>query len=114
MHSWMLYLPQAPVLDLHFSRVTSVLDLHTAFHSLHLCPEKNQCLNGSKRVKQTKSPNKTLPDSDTSEEEIIDPRYVTSVGGRQYSTIKGSAVATKIALSHSHAQTNLRLPKWKI
>ena len=55
-HSWMLYTPQAPVLDLHYTRVTSVLDLQTALHSLHLCPEEDnthpdQCPNGSKRAK---------------------------------------------------------------
>ena len=47
-----------------------------------------------------------MPDNDTSEEETIDPRYVTSVEERQYGTIKGSAIATEIALSHSCAQVN--------
>ena len=31
---------------------------------------------------------------------------MTSVEERHYCTIKGSAVATKMALSHSHAQAN--------
>ena len=53
MHSWMLYAPQAPILDLCNTRVTSVLDLQTAFHILHLCPKEdnlypNQCPNGCK------------------------------------------------------------------
>ena len=60
----------------------------------------------TKEPNKPKSPNKTLPDSDISEEETIDPRYVILVEERQYSTIKGSAIATKIALSHSHAQEN--------
>ena len=56
MHSWMLCTPQAPVLDLCYTRVTSVLHLQTAFYSLHLCPEEDnthpdQCPNGSKRAK---------------------------------------------------------------
>ena len=31
----------------------------------------------------------------------MDPRYITLVEERQYGTIKCSAIATKIALSHS-------------
>ena len=54
-----------------------------------------------KEPNKSKSPNKTLPDNDTSEKETIDPRYVTLVEERQYSTI-----ATKIALSNSCAQVN--------
>ena len=37
LHSWMLYTPQAPVLDLRGQNVTSTLDLMDAFHQLHLC-----------------------------------------------------------------------------
>ena len=58
------------------------------------------------KTQMSQSPSKTVPDSDTSEEKTIDPRYVTSVEERQYGTIKGSAIATKIVLSHSHAQAN--------
>ena len=32
LHSWMLYTPQAPVLDLRGQNVTSTLDLRNAFH----------------------------------------------------------------------------------
>ena len=60
----------------------------------------------AKEPHEPKSPNETVPDCDTSEEETIDPRYITSVKERQYSTIKSSAIVTKIALSHSHAQAN--------
>ena len=55
---------------------------------------------------EPKSPSKTPPDSDTSEEETIDLRYVMSVEERQYGTIKGSAITTKIVSSHAHAQAN--------
>ena len=41
----------------------------------------------TKEPNEPKSPNKTVPDSDTSEEETNDPRYVTSVEERQYGTI---------------------------
>ena len=40
-HSWMLYTPQAPVLDLRGQNVTSSLDLVDAFHQLYLCPMEN-------------------------------------------------------------------------
>ena len=42
LHSWMLYTPQAPVLDLRGETITSMLDLRDAFHRLHLCPEEDQ------------------------------------------------------------------------
>ena len=47
-----------------------------------------------------------LTDNNNFEEETINPRYVTSVEERECNTIKGSANATKIALSHSCTQTN--------
>ena len=37
LHSWQLYNPEAPVLDLRGKKVTSTLDLGDAFHKLHLC-----------------------------------------------------------------------------
>ena len=36
LHYWMLYTPQAPVLDLRVEDITSTLDLADAFHQLHL------------------------------------------------------------------------------
>ena len=43
LHSWMLYTPQAPVLDLKGQNITSLLDLTDAFNQLHVCPtEDNQ------------------------------------------------------------------------
>ena len=41
-HSWMLYTPQAPVLDLREETITSDIDLTDAFHRLHLCPEEDE------------------------------------------------------------------------
>ena len=37
LHSWQLYTPEAPVLDLRGKKVTSTLDLADAFHKLCLC-----------------------------------------------------------------------------
>ena len=42
LHSWMLYTPQAPVLDLRGQNVTSTLDLRDAFHQLCLCPTEDE------------------------------------------------------------------------
>ena len=53
-----------------------------------------------------KSPTKQLSDSDTFEEEQVNLMLRTSEEERQYGTIHGSALATKIVLSHSWAQTN--------
>ena len=52
-----------------------------------------------------KIPNKQLIDSDTSDEEQINPVFKTSKEERHYRTI-GLALATQIALSHSRAQAN--------
>ena len=59
LHSWMLYTPQAPVLDLREETITSTLDLRDAFHRLHLCPEEphtsaEQCPNGRRKPKNSK------------------------------------------------------------
>ena len=37
LHSWQLYTPEAPVLDLRGKKATSTLDLADAFHELCLC-----------------------------------------------------------------------------
>ena len=42
LHSWMLYTPQAPVLDLRGQNVMSTLDLRDTFHQLHLCPKEEE------------------------------------------------------------------------
>ena len=51
LHSWMLYIPQAPVLNLREETITSTADLSNAFQWIHLCPEEDQthpeqCLHG--------------------------------------------------------------------
>ena len=58
------------------------------------CPEK------------PKSPNKQLSDSDSLDEEPINPTFKTSVEERHYGTIPGLALVTQAALSHSRAQVN--------
>ena len=42
LHSWMLFTPQAPVLDLRGQKVTSTLDFRDAFHQLCLCPTEDE------------------------------------------------------------------------
>ena len=41
LHSWQLYTPEAPVLDLRGKKVTSTLDLADTFHELRLCSTDN-------------------------------------------------------------------------
>ena len=58
-----------------------------------------------KKEPKPKSQSKYSSDSD-SDDNKIDPRLKTSIGERQYNTIPGSVIATRIALSHSRAQVN--------
>ena len=51
-----------------------------------------------------KNPNNQLSDSDTSDEEPINPILKTSVEERHYGTIPSLAPATQAALSHSRPQ----------
>ena len=60
LHSWMLYTPQAPVLDLR-GETTSTLDLRDAFNQLCLCPEEDEthaehCPNGRRKSKKSQKP----------------------------------------------------------
>ena len=52
------------------------------------------------------SQSKFLSNSDSSNDNEINPRLKTSVEERQYNTIPGSAIATHIALSYSRVQAN--------
>ena len=52
------------------------------------------------------NPSKSLTDSDTSDDNEVNPRFRTSVEERDYGTIPGSAITTHIALSHSTTQAN--------
>ena len=67
---------------------------------------QNSALMAEGNLKSPKSPTKQLSDSDTSEEEQVNPVLRTSKEERHYRTIHGLALATQIALSHSRAQTN--------
>ena len=52
------------------------------------------------------SQSKSLTDSDSSDDDKVNPRFKTSVEERQYNTIPGSAIATCVALSYSRVQAN--------
>ena len=67
---------------------------------------QNSALIAEGNPKSPKSSTKELSDSDTSEEEQVNPMLRTSEEERHYGTIHGSALATQIALSHSRTQTN--------
>ena len=58
------------------------------------------------KEKELISQSKYLSDSDSSDDNEINPRLKTSVEERQYDTIPGSAIATHIALSYSRVQAN--------
>ena len=60
----------------------------------------------AEKEKEPISPSKYLSDSDSSNDNEINPRLKTSVEERQYNTIPASAIATHIALSYSRAQAN--------
>ena len=59
-----------------------------------------------KKQEEPRNSSKSLTDSDTSDDTEVDPRLRTSVEEREYDTIPGSTIVTKIALSHSRAQAN--------
>ena len=63
-----------------------------------------------KKVQKTKVQSDYLSDSDTSEEEV-DPQLCTSEEERIYGTIKGSALVTQAALSHTRTQSNLMVER---
>ena len=65
----------------------------------------NSALMAEGNPKSPKSPTKQLSDSDTSEEEQVNPMLRTSEEETHYRIIHGSALATQ-PLSHSRAQTN--------
>ena len=58
------------------------------------------------RKKEPASQSKSFTDSDSSDDNDVNPRFKTSVEERQYNTIPGSATATCIALSYSRVQVN--------
>ena len=52
------------------------------------------------------SQSKSLSDSDSSNDNKVNPQLKTSVEERQYNTIPGLAIVTCIALSYSRLQAN--------
>ena len=56
LHSWMLYTPQAPMLDLTGEHIKTKEDIKAAFHSLNLCTLDKQKSDGTKghKAKQSK------------------------------------------------------------
>ena len=95
----MLTNKQVPVLNLTETSITSQADLQDTFQSLCLCSHDG------KKVQKTKAQSDYLSDSKSSEDEV-NPYLCTSEEERIYGTIKGSAQATQVALSHTRAQSN--------
>ena len=60
----------------------------------------------AEKEKEPPSQSKSLSDSDSSDDNEVNPRFKTSVEERQYNTIPGSAIATQVALSYSRVQAN--------
>ena len=60
----------------------------------------------AEKKEEPASQSKSLTDSDSSDDNEVNPIFKTSVEERQYNTISGSAIATRIALSYSRAQAN--------
>ena len=60
----------------------------------------------AEKKEETANQSKSLTDSDSSDDNEVNPRFKTSVEERQYNTIPGPATATHIALTYSRAQAN--------
>ena len=56
LHLWMLYTPQAPILDLTGAHIKTKEDIEAAFHALNLCSHDEQKSDGGKgkRANQSK------------------------------------------------------------
>ena len=67
--------------------------------------KKNRSLMAEKK-EEPANQSKSLTDTDSSDDNEVNPRYKTSEEERQYNTIPGLARATHIALSYLRAQTN--------
>ena len=65
----------------------------------------------AEKKEEPTSQSKSLTDSDSSDDNKVNPRFKMSVEERQYNTIPGSAIATHIALSYSRAQANLTIER---
>ena len=102
----MLYTSQAPILDLTGEHIKTKVDIEAAFHALNLCSQEEEEQKPDGRKEGRASQSKFFSDSDSSNNNEINPRLKTSVEKRQYNTISGSAIATCIALSYSRTQAN--------
>ena len=56
LHSWMLYTPQAPILDLTGAHIKTKENIEVVFHALNLCTHDEQKSDGAKghKAKQSK------------------------------------------------------------
>ena len=56
LHLWMLYTPQAPILDLTGARIKTKENIEAAFHALNLCSHEEKKSDGGKgkRANQSK------------------------------------------------------------
>ena len=98
----MLYTSQAPVLDLTAEHIKTKEDIEatfTLFIYVHK-KKKNRSLMAEKK-EEPASQSKSLTDSNSSDDNEVNPRFKTSVEERQYNTIPGLAIATCITLSYS-------------
>ena len=66
------------------------------------------------KPKSSKRPTKQSSDTDTPDEEQVNPVLRTLEEERHYRTIPGSALATQISLSHSQNLTVKRGPSHKV
>ena len=83
-----------------------MLSINYVYAQQRMRQKVNSQLMAEGNPKKPKSPIKQLSDSDTSDEEQINPVFKTSEEERHYRTIPSSALATQIALNHSRAQAN--------
>ena len=88
LHSWMLYTPQAPILDLTGKDIKSEKDIEATFHTLNLCPQETmkRSLMAEKKLEELANRSKSLTDSDLSDDTEVNPRLETSVEEREYNT----------------------------
>ena len=60
----------------------------------------------AEKKEEPASQSKSLTDSDSSDDNEVNPKFKTSVEERQYNTIPRSAIATHIALNYLRVQAN--------
>ena len=85
-----------------------MLSINFVYAQKKITHTQNSALMAEGNPKSPRSSAKELSDSDTSQEEQVNPMLRTSEEERHYGTIHGSHTHThtQIALSHSRAQTN--------